>query len=57
MIFKVNEPKCTTYQDRECVQNDVQSCNIVQEEVCQTSYETQYEQKCTQLLEKKCETR
>jgi hypothetical protein len=37
---------CTPYQDQQCTNTTVTSCNIVNEEKCEIQYDTHLEQQC-----------
>ena len=37
---------CTPYQDQQCTNTTVTSCNVVNEEKCEKQFDTQLEQQC-----------
>ncbi len=52
---EVPKETCTPYEDTECVESVEKVCEVVQESVCQTNYLTQFENQCSNKLERECE--
>ena len=53
----VPQEKCSVVNEKQCQTVNNKVCNTVNEEVCETNYITQYENQCTNTVDKKCETK
>ena len=56
------EPEChwepsEPLDEQRCKNVTTPVCNMINEEVCEQTYHTQYENQCTEEIEQKCETK